>query len=70
MYDLAVKNHACYQANGLMVSNSDAFGEFAVNAHVKAPEKAPEPELIPEEHIGKLQVPAYNQRRKKGPRRV
>jgi predicted phage terminase large subunit-like protein len=32
--------------------------------------KKPEPEPIPPEHIGKLQVPAYNQRRKKGPRRV
>src|SRR5690606_38232422 len=37
VYDLTVKNHACYQANGLMVSNSDAFGEFAVNAGIKAP---------------------------------
>lgn len=49
---------------------ADAFGEFAVNAGIKAPEREPAVEEIPPEHIGKLQVPAYNQRRKKGPRRV
>jgi hypothetical protein len=32
VYDLTVKNHGCYQANGLMVSNSDAFRYLAIVA--------------------------------------
>lgn len=32
VYDLTVKNHGCYQANGLLVSNSDAFCCLAVAA--------------------------------------
>lgn len=45
VFDLTVENHASYQANGLYVSNSDAFGEFAVNCGIepKAIAKAPEP---------------------------
>lgn len=31
VYDLTIENHACYQANGLLVSNSDAFLCFAQN---------------------------------------
>ena len=30
VYDLTVKNHACYQANGILVSNSDALSYMAV----------------------------------------
>lgn len=39
VYDLTVERHACYQANGLLVSNSDAFRYFAVCA------KPPKPKL-------------------------
>ncbi len=30
MYDLTIENHACYQANGILVSNSDAFRTFVM----------------------------------------
>ena len=30
LYDLTIENHACYLANGMLVSNSDAFRTFAV----------------------------------------
>lgn len=50
---------------------ADAFGEFAINAGVKAPEREPEPEVIPEEHRGKIRVPTYEERRqRKGTRRI
>jgi hypothetical protein len=28
VYDLTVEHHHCYQAQGLLVSNSDAFRQF------------------------------------------
>lgn len=31
MYDLTVKKHGCYQANGLLVSNSDGWRTVAVS---------------------------------------
>ena len=37
VYDLTVEKHACYQANGLLVSNSDAF--LAVGQYAKPPMK-------------------------------
>lgn len=51
---------------------ADAFGEFAVNAGVKAPEREPTPEEIPEEHRGKVRVPTYDERARmrKGHRRI
>lgn len=51
---------------------ADGFGEFAVNAGVKAPEREPEPETIPPEHYGKSRVPSYEerQRMRKGSRRL
>ena len=36
MYDLTIENHACYQANGVLVSNSDSFRTFAVGFQPKA----------------------------------
>lgn len=35
VYDLTVENHACYQANGLLVSNSDALRTMATS--IKTP---------------------------------
>ena len=32
VYDLTVENHACYQANGMLVSNSDCLRYIAINA--------------------------------------
>ena len=37
VYDLTVENHACYQANGLLVSNSDALRTLAVG--IREPER-------------------------------
>jgi hypothetical protein len=33
-YDLTIENHACYQANGFLVSNSDAMRYFAMGLHL------------------------------------
>ncbi|HJR83437.1 MAG TPA: PBSX family phage terminase large subunit [Sphingomicrobium sp.] len=41
VFDLTVESAASYQANGLWVSNSDAFGEFAVNCAIVPPKAAP-----------------------------
>lgn len=51
---------------------ADAFGEFAVNAGVKAPEREPEPEYIAPENYGKSRVPTYEERKRarKGGRRI
>lgn len=51
---------------------ADSFGEFAINAGVKAPEKEPEEEVIPPEHYGKSRVPTYEERKRarKGGRRI
>jgi hypothetical protein len=35
VYDLTIEKHACYQANGVLVSNSDAFRTFAVGYKAK-----------------------------------
>lgn len=45
VYDLTVRHHHCYFANGLLVSNSDAFGLGA--AAYEAPQSIPEPKFIP-----------------------
>jgi hypothetical protein len=39
VYDLTIENHACYQANGVLVSNSDAFRTFAVGYKPKSKSK-------------------------------
>ena len=44
VYDLTVRSHGCYRANGILVSNSDAAGEYAINCGIfppapKKPEK-------------------------------
>ena len=39
VYDLTVENHACYQANGILVSNSDAFRYFAVRQQPPKPKR-------------------------------
>lgn len=51
---------------------ADGFGEFAVNAGVKAPKIEPEPEYIAPEDYGKSRVPTYEerQRTRKGGRRL
>jgi hypothetical protein len=43
VYDLTVKDHACYQANGLLVSNSDAFRYLGLAWRQMQPEKPPKP---------------------------
>jgi hypothetical protein len=46
VYDLTVENHACYQANGILVSNSDALRYLALanirNAGSSRPLKYPD----------------------------
>jgi hypothetical protein len=37
VYDLTVKSHACYQANGLLVSNSDAARYLALGVREATP---------------------------------
>lgn len=44
VYDLTVAGHACYQANGLLVSNSDAFRYLAMAWRELVPEPPPKPE--------------------------
>jgi hypothetical protein len=43
VYDLTVKDHACYQANGFLVSNSDAFRYLGLAWRQMQPEKPPKP---------------------------
>jgi hypothetical protein len=43
VYDLTVKSHACYQANGLLVSNSDAFRYLGLAWREMQPEKPKPP---------------------------
>jgi hypothetical protein len=40
VYDLTVRSHACYQANGILVSNSDAFRYLAVGHKTAQPKQA------------------------------
>lgn len=51
---------------------ADSFGEFAINAGVKAPERETEPEVIAPENYGKARVQTYEERKmaKKGGRRI
>lgn len=42
VYDLTVKNHACYQANGFLVSNSDSMRYMALGVREIGPPKPPE----------------------------
>jgi hypothetical protein len=37
VYDLTVEKHHCYKANGLLVSNSDAFRYLAVAMQEEKP---------------------------------
>jgi hypothetical protein len=39
VYDLTVVNHACYQANGILVSNSDAWRYLAL-ANLRSDDEA------------------------------
>lgn len=50
VFDLTVERSALYQANGICVSNSDAFGEYAVNAAITPAKAAPAP-AVPKELI-------------------
>ncbi len=42
VYDLTVETHSCYRANGILVSNSDAFRTFATSVRT--------PILTPDDH--------------------
>lgn len=48
VFDLTVERNATYQANGFMVSNSDAFGEFAVNCRIVPKPPPPPPKNPPD----------------------
>ena len=45
VHDLTVENHACYQANGVLVSNSDAWRYMSLAWRELAPEKPPPPPI-------------------------
>lgn len=46
VYDLTVDGHGCYFANGFLVSNSDAAGEFAINCGIYPPAETKKPKPI------------------------
>ena len=43
LHDLTVENHACYQANGFLVSNSDSFRYMSLAWREIAPDASPKP---------------------------
>lgn len=47
VYDLTVESHACYQANGILVSNSDAIRSFAMGYRAPKPkEESPKGRIL------------------------
>jgi hypothetical protein len=50
VYDLTVEGHACYQANGILVSNSDAFRYLATRQ--KTPVEKPKTVMAPRYNSG------------------